>query len=100
MYYIVGGNMDSKFDNMKFDEFVKYCLSEIMIKNNVRNGNKVYSLTYDYDEITLTNNKIDEAGFLNELQSISLSKDEYLEGNKTNEDLFRALLNTIQSTSE
>lgn len=83
-----------------FDEFAKYCLSEIIIENNNRNDGKVYCFSYDDDTITISNCKADEIGLLTELQSISLTREEYLDGNKSDEDLLKSLLNTIQSTSE
>lgn len=83
-----------------FDEFAKYCLSEIIIENNNRNDGKVYCFSYDDDTITISNCKADEIGLLTELQSVSLTREEYLDGNKSDEDLLKSLLNTIQSTSE
>lgn len=83
-----------------FDEFVKFCLSEIIIENNNRNDGKVYCFSYDDDTITISNCKADEIGLLTELQSVSLTREEYLDGNKSDEDLLKSLLNTIQSTSE
>lgn len=83
-----------------FDEFVKFCLSEIIIENNNRNDGKVYCFSYDDDVVTISNCKADEIGLLTELQSVSLTREEYLDGNKSDEDLLKSLLNTIQSTSE
>jgi hypothetical protein len=91
-------------DNFLFGQFAIYALEQIVMKNseNWKAGNKkIYTLSFDYDNLEIKNNLyVEDDIFLKELKSVSLDRDEYLNGDKTDEDLLKSLLSTIQSDSE
>lgn len=85
-------------DDNKWDNFVEKCLTSC-INLNKEHKDIVYMMSYDYDEIELSTNKLLSGGIPSQLKTITLCKEDYMDSNKTDKDILDSLLNTIQSDS-
>ena len=84
-------------DNNKWDNFVEKCLTSC-INLNKDHKDIVYMMSYEYDEVELSTNKL-LSGIPFQLKTITLCKEDYMDSNKTDKDILDSLLNTIQSNS-
>ena len=84
-------------DNNKWDNFVEKCLTSC-INLNKDHKDIVYMMSYEYDEVELSTNKLLN-GIPFQLKTITLCKEDYMDSNKTDKDILDSLLNTIQSNS-
>ena len=88
-------------DERNWNTFIEKVFNAVINRNEelvVKGSNYAYTFNYDPDEIEICNNKI--IGVIpNQLKSMTLTKDSYNEGDKSDKDIIDSLFNSIQSES-